>query len=171
MTQTDISELSQRLNGIAAEVTAFALHPRASGEPNRVLAARELGSLKGTVDGLIAHHRSASAGRDKQSATSISSAAEKPMAISAPQSTETKTEAGDSAQVEAQSNPAPPLTQTKKGREFLRMTVLNVATVLLMVVLSLTSTQSLTQMYTAPTAIVMVLIISIQLLIGTSLFL
>lgn len=32
-------------------------------------------------------------------------------------------------------------------------------------------TQSLTQMYTAPTAIVMVLIISIQLLIGTSLFL
>ena len=56
MTQTNISELSQRLDGIAAEVTAFALHPRASGKPNRVLAARELGSLKGTVDGLIAVH-------------------------------------------------------------------------------------------------------------------
>lgn len=106
-----------------------------------------------------------------KSATSKTRAAMKPMATSTPQSTETKTEAGDSGQVAAQTNPAPPMTQTKKGREFLRITVLNVATVLLMVVLSLTSTQSLTQMYTAPTVIVMILIISIQLLIGLSLFL
>ena len=102
---------------------------------------------------------------------SMSNAAEKPMAMSAPQSTETKTEAGVTGQVAAQSNPDAPVAHTKKDREFLRTIVIQVAMVLLMVVLSLTSTQTWIQEYSATAIAVTILIVSIQLLIGASLFL
>lgn len=50
---------------------------------------------------------------------STSSADEKPMAMSAPQSTETKIEADDSGQVAAQTNPAPPAAHIPSGSRLL----------------------------------------------------
>lgn len=103
--------------------------------------------------------------------TSNSTAAEKPTAISTPHSTETKTEAGDSGQVAAQSKPAPPAAQTNNGKALRRDTLLHVATLLLMLVLSLSSIQSFTQTNSVPTIIPTILISCSQVLIIISLFL
>ena len=102
---------------------------------------------------------------------STSSADEKPMAMSAPQSTETKTEAELTGQVAAQTNPAAPAAQTEKGKAFPPHTLLNIPTVLVMLVLSLTSIQSLTQMYSVPAIVPTILLVSTQILILTAAFL
>ncbi len=102
---------------------------------------------------------------------STSSADEKPMATKAPQSTETKTEADESVQVAAQTNPAPPAAQIEKDKAFRRNTLLNIATLLVMLVLSLTSIQSLTQMYSVPAIVPTILLVSTQILILTAAFL
>lgn len=118
-----------------------------------------------------ARHPSAYSLRHKRNTISMSSAAEKAMAMSTPQSTETKTEAGDSGQVAAQTNPAPPMAQTEKDKALRRNTLLNIATLLVMLVLSLTMSQSLTQMYSVPAIIPMILLVSSQVLILTAAFL
>lgn len=161
--------LTQRLDDLAADIAAYT-ETRGRKKFNSEIA-HDLDCTNGTLTSLLKHYHRNVSRLEMAIATSSSSAEAKPMAINTPHSTETKTDAGDTAQVAAQTSPAPPMTQTPKGREFLRATVIQLAMVLLMVVFFLISTQSWMQEYSAATVAVITLAISIQLLIGISLFL
>ena len=102
---------------------------------------------------------------------STSSADEKPMAISAPQSTETKTEAELTGQVAAQTNPTPPAAHNKSGSRFLiQKLLLLTSSLLIFVAMFLTQLSHQLPAGNAAMTVATIVTVSSQLLIALSFY-
>lgn len=176
MTQ-NMHPLRQRIDQLAADLTTFAV---ANGATARAWSGRKtgrsIGVSLGLVRGLINHHYSLGEGGANRSANSgaisMSSAEVNPTAISTPHSTETKTEAGDSGQVAAQTNPAPPAAETSNGNQFLaKELLLTLAAVMLFLAMFVTHFISDTPAGQAASTAASIITVSAQLLIAISFYL